>query len=118
MPTYLNLLGVGFVLGIGAIVVFFVLGSSTGSGLIGIISFCVASLLGGFILVRWHRKALWYSSAVINLPMWLFLIGPADSGQFQLYFNGLLVALVTGYLGGMLGLKLPKRSNDVQTSDS
>lgn len=110
MKTHLSALGFAFLIGIVGFVLCFIIGSVTGNGKLGIASISFWYGIGGFFLGRGNPKSFWYSGVAICLPIWIFFIGLADPGQFSLYMNGLLVALVCSYLGAILGLILLQRN--------
>lgn len=94
------------VIGVVGFMVFFGVGSYTGSGTMGIVGAAVVYMLGGLWLQRQRPASWWYAGAAINAPIWIFFLGPADPGQFQLYVTGLVGCLAAAYVGAFIGSQI------------
>jgi hypothetical protein len=103
-----------FVIGLLGLAVAFAFASISGRGEIGIAAAAVFFVFGGAFLVRRHPAGTWYGGVLISLPLWIFFKFIAEPGQFEVFFWGLVVLLVSAYVGTAVGLWLTK--NDVKMS--
>ena len=104
-----------FMIGLIGFVAFFIVGSWSEKGEAGIAATCLVYLVGSILLTTNRPISKWYGGIAINIPIWLFFIGPADPGQFKQYLPGLLIALLCTYTGSLVGVVLLRRRNRIIT---
>jgi len=92
--------------GLLGFIIFFIFGSISGRGEVGLVATCILYLYICKFLVRKHPSSWWYIGFVINIPIWSLLIFWAEAGQFKLYFWGLITLLIISYTGSFIGLWL------------
>jgi hypothetical protein len=96
-------------IGLLGFVVFFAFGSVSGRGEIGVAATFIFYLLGGLSLTKKYTACKWYGGVVINIPIWIVFKFWAETGQFEIYFWGLVAFLISSYAGMFLGLWILKR---------
>ena len=109
MKTHIESLLIALLTGLFGFIIFFASGSISGIGEIGVIATSVTYLYISASLVRKNTYSWWYIGAVINLPIWSFMIFVADEGQFLIYIWGLITMLLCSYAGTFIGLWLLKK---------
>jgi hypothetical protein len=108
VTAHLRHAGVALLIGLAAFVLFFIVGSifNTRNDTEGMVAYCVAALAGAFWMVRRYPKSIAYAGIMINIPAWALLAGPADPGQFKQHLVGLIVGVISAYVGSLLAAKL------------
>lgn len=91
-----------FLYGVLGIVVLFAAGSRSGSSNYAILATCLWFLFGACWLSKRYPSGWPLIGILINIPLWLFFMW-AESGQFDLYFWGIVACLCMAYLGVFLG---------------
>jgi hypothetical protein len=114
MNRHITPVATAFVIGFLGLAVAFAFASISGRGEIGIAAAAVFFVFGSAFLVRKHPASTWYGGVVINMPLWIFFKFIAEAGQFETFFWGLFVLLLTAYAGTAVGLWLTR--NNVKTS--
>ncbi len=109
MKTHIESLLIALLTGLFGFIIFFAFGSISGIGEVGVIATSVTYLYISASLVRKNTYSWWYIGAVINLPIWSFMIFVADEGQFLIYIWGLITMLLCSYAGTFIGLWLLKK---------
>jgi len=110
MRSHLEKAWIAFLLGIGAFGVFFIVGSLANNDDTGMVAFCISTFLGGLLFIRKSSKSFWYAPAIISLPAFLVLAGPADPGQLKYNFPGIIISLVCGYAGAIIGVRFLRKT--------
>ncbi len=111
MKTHIQPAIIALLIGLIGVAVFFVFGSFSGRGEIGLIATFVLYLINCALLVGWHPMSWWYAGTVINIPIWCLLIFWAEAGQFDHYFWGLIALLIDSYAGSFIGFWFARTIN-------
>lgn len=88
--------------GVLAFAAFFLLGSISGSGVLGFLAGALCALAIAFAVCRRNPGAVWYAGVVVNLVTWTPFVGAARS-QIPEYLPGLVLMLIAAYAGAALG---------------
>jgi hypothetical protein len=111
MRTHLKHTGVALLLGLIACVVFFFVGSvfNSRNDTEGMVAYCLAVFAGAFWMVRRYPKCMAYVGILINAPAWALFAGPADPGQLESHLAGLIIGVLSAYIGSFTAKLLPQR---------
>jgi len=90
--------------GVLVFAVFFLLGSLSGSGVVGFLTGSLCVLAIAFAVCRRNPAAAWYAGVALNLIVWAPFFGAARS-QLAEYLPGLVVMLIAGYAGAVIGAR-------------
>jgi hypothetical protein len=110
MNKHITPAATAFVIGLLGLAIVFAFASISGRGEIGIAAAAVFFVFGGAFLMRKHPASTWYGGIVISLPLWMFFKFIAEPGQFEIFFWGLIIVLLTAYAGTAVGLWLTKNN--------
>ena len=112
MTAHLRYAGVAILIGLAALVIFFIVGSifNTRYDTEGMVAYCLVVAAGALWMVHLYPKSTAYAGLVINIPAWALFAGPADPGQFNQHLVGLIIGVISAYIGSFLATKvLPKK---------
>jgi hypothetical protein len=103
-------IAVGVALGGGlvGVVLFFLAGSVSGRGEIGILAGALLLFSLSWQIGSAFRPSRWYAGAVTTVPIWALFLGAA-SGEFRLYVPGLLFTLAVATAGAVFGARAAGR---------